>query len=419
LLPSQASIASVGGTLYIGNIGPAIIKFSGHGEFVVSTTSQGVRVLRKFAGSLIGLGLVPTPGTIVDSVDMILAWSAANALDVWAPLNLAGNITGAGYEMLADIGDYLTGLIVTNATAFIVRSRGVSYATATGNATSPFTISHIELGDEGEGAQIKALVCQYGQMGCYVGNSDVYQLSNSFTAIGEKIKKQLFSTLLDNPYSLYGAAACAIYIIDEIPVVVFIVGTTFFIYNTVSRAWQTATLTIPAVDIQYLLAGVFATTNTTALVNLYNQDLLTVVVEVAGKYSFYSYEAGIPSSQLSTSKPSTVIFPVEEVSFGRDVTIDALYVSVVAQLAEDVTLTFSFGDVLFGQLILKVADYTSMNVPPIESQVFPLNSTPGAVTVRAPQLKVELSQTTSILSSQLSIAKIATFASYDSKQRPV
>ena len=115
---------------------------------------------------------------------MIFAWSATDDLDTWAPLGLDGNVTGAGFAQLADIGDYLTGLIVTNATAFIIRSQGLSYATATGNATSPFNFSHIGLGDEGEGSQITALLAQYDQTGLYVGNSDVYQVANGIYSRG-------------------------------------------------------------------------------------------------------------------------------------------------------------------------------------------------------------------------------------------
>ena len=154
---NTASVADVGGTLYFGNLGPIILKYTEPATLQPSTMYQGVGVLRKFAGSLIGLRIKPQLGTLVQNADFVLAWSAANSLDEWSPITTAGNVTGAGFEQIADIGDYLSGLVVANGTAFILRSQGISYATPTGNASLPFTVGHIGLGDEGEGCQIPQL----------------------------------------------------------------------------------------------------------------------------------------------------------------------------------------------------------------------------------------------------------------------
>ena len=47
-------------------------------------------------------------------------------------------VTGAGFEELADISDYLSGLIVANNAAWIIRSQGLSYAIATANGEQPY-----------------------------------------------------------------------------------------------------------------------------------------------------------------------------------------------------------------------------------------------------------------------------------------
>ena len=420
VLPNKASIASVGGTLYIGNIGPAIIKYSGPGLFATSTTLQGMRVLRKFAGSLIGLGLIPAPGTIIASVDMIFAWSATNDLDTWAPLGIDGNVTGAGFAQLADIGDYLTGLIVTNATAFIIRSQGVSYATATGNATSPFNFNHIGLGDEGEGAQVTALLSQYDQTGLYVGNSDVYQIANGISAVGAKINKVLFNALSENSFRLFGNAACAIIMNSETVLFLLAVGNVIYIYNPSNATWQTMTLAVSADSLYSLALGVFASSNTTASSNLFNQCSPVIVVESAPQvYQFYELSEGVPNA-LSISLPPSVTFPSEEVVFGRDITVDGIYSAISAKVSENVAVSYNLNGNVFSIQSLTPTEFNSLGTLPVEMQVFSDSTTSsGAVTEHSPQLQISIATLPDTGTALVRLTKQTMFASYDSKQRPV
>ena len=420
VLPNKASIASVGGILYIGNIGPAIIKYGGPGLFVTSTTLQGVRVLRKFAGSLIGLGLIPAPGTVIASVDMIFAWSATLNLDTWAPLGLDGYVTGAGFAQLADIGDYLTGLIVTNATAFIIRSQGISYATATGNATSPFNFNHIGLGDEGEGAQVTALLAQYDQSGLYVGNSDVYQLANGITAVGAKINKALFNTLGENSFRLFGNAACAVMLTSETVLFLLAIGNVIYIYNPSNATWQTITLLVSAENLYSLALGVFASSNTTASSNLFNQCSPIVAVERSPQvYQFYELSEGVPNGS-SLSLPPSVTFPSEEVAFGRDVTVDGMYSAINAQVSEDVVISYNLNGNEFSFQLLTPAEFDSLSTLPVETQIFSdSTATSGAVTEHSPQLQISIAALPDMGTALVRLTKQAIFGSFDPKQRPV
>ena len=420
ILPNKASIASVGGTLYIGNIGPAIIKYGGPGAFATSTTLQGVRVLRKFAGSLIGLGLIPAPGTVIASVDMIFAWSATNDLDTWAPLGLDGNVTGAGFAQLTDIGDYLTGLIVTNATAFIIRSQGVSYATATGNAASPFNFSHIGLGDEGEGAQVTALLAQYDQSGLYVGNSDVYQLANGITAVGAKINKALFNTLGENSFRLFGSAACAVMLTSETVLFLLAIGNVIYIYNPSNATWQTITLLVSAENLYSLALGVFASLNTTASSNLFNQCSPVVAVELSPQvYQFYELSEGVPNA-LSLSLPPSVTFPSEEIAFGRDITVDGIYSAISAQVSENVAMLYNLNGNVFSVQSLTPTEFDSLSALPVGTQVFPDSVTSsGAVTEHSPQLQISIAALPDTGTALVRLTKQAIFGSFDPRQRPV
>jgi hypothetical protein len=351
---------------------------------------------------------------------MMFVWSATNDLDTWAPLGLDGNVTGADFAQLADIGDYLTGLIVTNATAFIIRSQGLSYATATGNATSPFNFAHIGLGDEGEGSQITALLTQYDQAGLYVGNSDIYQVSNGIAVVGTKIKKALFDALDENSFRLFGNAACAVMMTSETVLFLLAVGNVIYIYNPSNATWQTITLAVLAADLYSLALGVFASSNTTASSNLFNQCSPIVAVELSPQvYQFYELSEGVPNI-LSLSEPPTVSFPVEELSFGRDITIDAMYRAISAAVSGDISIVYSLNGALFTTETLTSAKYNSVSVPPIEGQVFSSSSTTaGATTVHSPQLQISITPLLSTGTALVRLTKQAIFGSFDPKQRPV
>ena len=104
--------------------------------------------------------------------------------------------------------------------------------------SSLIRINHISLAEEGEGAQLRELVCQYDQAGAYVGNSDIFQVSGSLASIGQKIKAALFSDL-ETEASFLSSAACAVFIgNDTFPIAVFMLGAGFYIYNLPNQTWM-------------------------------------------------------------------------------------------------------------------------------------------------------------------------------------
>jgi hypothetical protein len=431
-----ASVTNVGGTLYFANLGPIILKFSGTGLFTTSTLYNGMGVIRKFAGSLIGLRLIPQIGSSVKNQDMIFAWTAAEDLDEWDPVSSDGTVTGAGFEQLADIGDYLSGLIVTSGTAFILRAQGISYATATGNATLPFAVNHIGLGDTGEGAQVSSLVCQYDNTGAYVGNTDLFQISGSISSIGQKIKQLFFSTLLANEAFL-ASNVCYVYIVDEVPLIFFLVGNLIFSYNTKNNTWQTFSLDVSTDSLSYIGLGTFATLGLSSSSDEYNQSSQVLVFSTTeGQYYFFSFQEGVPNVNSSSNSP-TVTFPVEEVAFGRDITVDALYLSLWASVLEDVTITFyisiqqniaAAGEpavykatvIEYASLTLTEAQFNTLEGDPIELQLFAsVNEGVGSVTGHSPQLQYQISGVSSSNINSIRFSKIAMYCSFDPSQRPV
>jgi hypothetical protein len=419
--PFQVSTAEVGGTLYIANIGPFILKYSGLGTFAISTVYAGVQVIRKFAGSLIGLGTIAQLGTILQNADMIFSWSAAENLDEWSPVDANGNVTGAGFAQLADIADDLTGLIVTNNTAFIIRSQGISYAVATQNGEDPFYIAHIGLGDQGEGAQNSKLVCQYDQTGAYIGNSDIYQVSGSISSIGNKIKSLLFSDL-ELELSFLSSHSCAVFIGSNVfPVVLFMIGNTIYVYNPGNQTWMKFSFTpaeleqVAQVACTYLqTAGSFIQSSA----SLALQGKSGVIPQLAAPV-LYSLVEGVPNLN-SISGQAQLTFPQEELLFGRDVVIDALYIALWADVSEDTTIQFYFNGVLFSSLVLTPAVFNTLLGNPTEVKVFPTGVTgTGVFTSHSPQLQIKIVSLTDAGTAQIRFSKIQEYASFEPAQRPV
>ena len=425
------SAAEVGGTVYFANLGPMILKFSGPGLFTTSSLYNGFGFLRKFAGSLIGLRQQNQLGVFTQNQDMIFGWSAAEDLDEWSPLTVAGLVTGAGFAQLADIGDYLTGLVVSNNTAFIIRSQGLSYATALGSGTDPFSFAHIGLGDQGEGCQNSSLVCQYDQTGAYVGNSDIFQISGSISSIGAKIKALLFSVLSNTLAKYTGSSTCAIYLCgDTFPVVLFVFENSIFLYNTSNQTWSLFTYT------GVLNAGTFcvdflmfpSTTSTNAIFTP------VIAFDTSTGLEFIAMYEGV-GGLITVSNEAQVTFPQEELVLGRDVTIDSFYVSLFAEINSPLVINFNIIGVVknsdgvwipttqpFASVTLEPADFPSIGDIPSELQIFPSifpgNSPTGVFTSHSPQLQIVIPNTTDEYSHLVRFTKIMMLASFDPDQRP-
>jgi hypothetical protein len=434
---TTASVADVGGTLYFGNIGPMILKYTEPAIFKSSTLYNGVGVLRKFAGSLLGLRLKPQLSILVQNTDMIMAWSAAEDLDEWVPVSTDGFVTGAGFEQIADIGDYLAGLVVSNGTAFIIRSQGISYATPTGNAALPFTVAHIGLGDKGEGSQLPNLICQYDQTGVFVGASDVYQLSGSISAIGQKIKAALFQDLLSvaalGSDNLVNAAAGTVFIGgDEFPLVVLGISTFYnyvalksYIYNAANGTWMPFTYKngVGISSIQSTLVSLFASLGTGPEDEVYNQSLMSYGFQqqlsgTALPPKFFSLQEGVPNTN-SISNQAGIAFPVEEILFGRDITYDSLYLSLWAKVTDHTFVDFYNNGILYATLDLDPVTWNTLSGNPKEVQLFPLSTYgAGAVTGKSPQLTYKVRSLTDTTNSYIRFSKLTLFGSFDPMQRP-
>jgi hypothetical protein len=378
---------------------------------------------------------------------MIFIWSAGNNPAEFNPLQANGNVTGAGFAQLADISDSLTGMIVSNNTGFILRQQGISYATATSNGTSPFDFANVGLGPSGEGAQIPSLVCQYDQMGCYVGNSNIYGASQSISPIGNKIKSAIFAFLdtipdpipsgfsANNLYLMQSNAAALTLGGNTHPYFVFLIGSFLYIYSGINGTWMKLKYIFPIypeVNSGAFLAN-FSNTSISTRQEGFKQDKMVAIQSIfnnSGGFTTYrafsiAEGANLVALQNASLNP-TVYFPVEQVAFGRDVTIDSLLIAYDYNTGGDgnssVTLNFYFNDA--NQLSTLFATHQvpiGIGLLPIAhniAQIFPTVA-PGIFTAKDPQLFITVGIGGALTSAIIRITKITIFGTYDASQRPV
>ena len=169
-----------------------------------------------------------------------------------------------------------------------------------------------------------------------------------------------------------------------------------------------------------LALGVFASSNTTASSNLFNQCSPVIVVESAPQvYQFYELSEGVPNA-LSISLPPSVTFPSEEVVFGRDITVDGIYSAISAKVSENVAVSYNLNGNVFSIQSLTPTEFNSLGTLPVEMQVFSDSTTSsGAVTEHSPQLQISIATLPDTGTALVRLTKQTMFASYDSKQRPV
>jgi hypothetical protein len=198
------------------------------------------------------------------------------------------------------------------------------------------------------------------------------------------------------------------------------IGNVIYIYNPSNATWQTITLLVSAENLYSLALGVFASSNTTASSNLFNQCSPIVAVERSPQvYQFYELSEGVPNGS-SLSLPPSVTFPSEEVAFGRDVTVDGMYSAINAQVSEDVVISYNLNGNEFSFQLLTPAEFDSLSTLPVETQIFSdSTATSGAVTEHSPQLQISIAALPDMGTALVRLTKQAIFGSFDPKQRPV
>lgn len=430
-VPYPISWVQVGESLYIGGPGTIILQYSNQ-IFSILSQFVGANVLRKFAGSLIALGVTPSPGTVLQNAEMMLAWSAAGNFSTWNPTDSSGNVTGAGFEELADIGDPLTGGFVNSSTIVMLRSQGVSYATATGNATLPFDINHVDLAPEGEGCQSALLSSQYGPVGFFVGNTNVFEFVQNAKPIGDKIGDYLFPQLTPaaglTSIAAAAKATSAFLLNTEVPLFAVYVqnsaATYTFLYNPGNGTWTRLWLGLgPSIDSAYL--DDFPVTTLGAAFLKQSQLVLGTGNSSTKTFKFFALTECIwnANAGMPIGYNSVLTFPNEEIEHGKDITIDGLYALMAGTAGQQVTFyIYDIAGNALGSFVFTFPAGSSYSQL-AEYQIYfnTLGTFEGTTTVTgiAPQLQVLVHGNNASVQNQFRLAKASLFGSYDPSQRPI
>lgn len=426
---NKTSWVQVGEKLYISGFGNLILEFGINAPVGTSSLlsptlvpiSQylGTHVLAKFNNQLIAVGIDPGPGVVIDAPEMVIGWSAPGEFGVWNPEYSDGTVTGAGFNEITDISDYLTGLLIGPGTAIILRTQGVDYITPLGGGVVPFDFQHISNALKGEGCQDPRWVTQYDRVGFFLGNSDVYQFSGGLDAIGAKIKNVLISEAAAQGTSQCKDSTCGCFAIqsDTNTAVFFLTGPNVYMFGPQSKSWMPlpmSGLTGTYAFLEMLCTNAPSTFSRPAIASY--DPILSATGFTANPPppNFYLLGAGIQNVDFIYRTQTFILFKQEEVAFGRDITIESLLINAAG--SPGVSMTWSVNGVISGTLVLPGTASPSVFQ---NYQVFFTANSGDVTTVQNPQLRLDVPMGLTGTTNQLSISKIALFGSFDPSQRPV
>ena len=413
------SWTAVGESVYFGGPGTMILKLAldqNHPQLTPLTQYLGANVLGKFNGQLIAAGVTPGPGQVIQDSEMVIAWSAPEGeYGIWEPLFSDGTVTGAGFNQVEDISDYLTGIFINPGLAVLLRSEGIDYITPLSNGPTPFDFVHISNAKLGEGCQDPRLVTQYDQFGCFVGNSDIYEFSGSLIPIGKKIKNFLLNDARQQgaPSQAFRGSVSGPFLIDNNTDVYahFLVGPSVFNYNFNNKTWVSQDL-VTANTVFYI--GQIAI--------IYNPDAPDAVGFVPALITFgpaqgpefWQLSPGVSNASFQGSTSSFIEFPEEEIMFGRDITIDSALLNAAGTAGQEIH--FDISATIQGTFTLPVG--ASPSIYQDYQIFFTDNPANDKCTVKNPQLTLSCDENLVGVINQVKIAKVALFGSFDPNQRP-
>lgn len=121
-------------------------------------------------------------------------WSSPDGFAIWDP----AVDRSAGFNVLADVSDEITGLFTMGNVAFILRGQGLTQMTPTGIGIQPFDFTPLWTSDIGLGCLYPFTFAQYGPY-CIWGNDSGFYLftGGAPTEICKQAKAAIFRDMID------------------------------------------------------------------------------------------------------------------------------------------------------------------------------------------------------------------------------
>ena len=270
------------------------------------------------------------------------------------------------------------------------------------------------------------LQCQYDQIGMFVGNTNIYQFSGGIKPVGDKIKDRLLADAqfigCDSRDSIASTIFQDLGINKAQTIFLFVIHSTIYVYSFQMGSWMTFPLSYNT-DISYDVENLCYSlgTNTCApsyeFVATFNPYLISWDSTSGSGPQYWNLAPWVQDSRFPYGHASFVVWPMEEISHGRDITIDGILVT--AWGTPGLVLSWSVSGVLQADLTFPTGSDTAGFQ---EYQVYfgsTGQSASGVATVKRPQLRLDIPIAAEDARYQLSIAKITMFGSFDPRQRPV
>jgi hypothetical protein len=295
-----------------------------------------------------------TAGPTITNYPFRVAWSAAlGAYSQFNPL-VGGLVTGAGFEDLPDVEDVITGFFTTGPTGFILRRQGITEITPLNNGIQPFDFNHMWSSHKGIGAINPGTVAQFGSMGIFGASTDIYSLGydglNSITGKAKTLLMPLVLSAFTFPPISVKATVGPI-IINNNTMTAYILGPSnpsllppfnFFVYVFELKEWFfiNATETFIPLFINFAALSLASTGVGFPVSDAFIYEIITSTQNV-----FFTLSATTLNANFAT-----LVFPVEDVAFLQDISIDGIGFNVNS--ISGCTLTFSINGKSYGAVVV-------------------------------------------------------------------
>lgn len=348
-----------------------------------------------------------------------MAWSAPlGNYAQFSPLDSNSLVTGAGFNNLPDVEDFITGYFNVGPTGYIIRSQGITEVSPLSNGINPFDFNHLWASHKGIGSIYSDTVSQYGSIGAFFAETGVYTIGyDGINDITGKARTAIFNDLIIKYGAKFICGGLGPVLINGDSFLVYCLA----VYNSVN---QNAILYLYRFDTQEWYRFIVITSLSTGLgfsalntnITIGKVNSLNFFTDIASG-GLASFSLPLTGSVAFVYGSSNIVLSAEELMFMRDITIDAIGIYYSGS-------EFDPGKV---QCLLTIngIEFTILNDTNLVLDgssnyilAYPLNNE-VCFTGKTPQLTINISSTHNDDSPvSFNINKLVIFGSADSSQRP-
>jgi len=414
---------NINGVCYFSFAGADNIYQHNNSTATVLTTYLGAAYLAELNGRLLACNVTQNVSGTITNFPYQMAWSApGGAYNQFNPL-VGGLVTGAGFNNLPDVEDVITGVFTTGPTAYIVRRQGITEVTPLNSGIQPFDFNHLWASHKGIGTVYPYSLAQYGSFGAFIADDDFYTIGyDGINKFANFARTQLYNAIANQGVgvSVNVRSVLLPILVNNNPQLFYVMvvtsqsfsNTTFtaYIYSFDTKEWSIISHPgTPVTSVANWIASITADGY-----NAYSTPgiLIAQFVQPGIGSANTSFLSILNTQVLAPSgvNPTKLIFPQEEILFGRDVTVDGIL--VLLNGTTGLTVQFSVNGVPYGASTLSdLAPTTGYQL----YQLWPENGIP--FTGKFPQLTISCQGNGA--NQSLLISKISMFCTVDEAQRPI